>query len=131
MDPNKPPVLMDSYFYNIEFKPEGYGVDADVVSAFASRHVVGDVIIGKFNGSEFNYRSGKVEGIRNLPADIVNNGLNFIKLDGRRKPIRATTGQTNKNATGAVKSKKRMRRTKRIKRTMRRRPRKRIVRHRL
>jgi hypothetical protein len=113
---NNPPVLMDSYFYNIEIKPEGYGVDADIVSAFASQHSVKDVIIGKFRGSRFIFKSGKVKGIQNLPAEIVNNGLNFIKLDGRHKIIRATTGQTNIDATGAVKSKRRMRRrTKRIK----------------
>ena len=119
MDPNKQPTILPTYFYNIEIKPEDHGVDADVVSTFASRHVVGDVIIGKFNDSEFNFRSRKVKGIQNLPADIVT-GLNFIKIDGTHK-TRATTHQTNKDATGAMKSKRRMRRSKRTKKTMRRR----------
>ena len=128
MDPNKQPTILPTYFYKIEIKPEGYGVDAGVVSAFASKFAVGDTLIGKFNDSKFIFKSRNMNG--ELPADIVINGLNFIKIDGTLK-TRAITGQTDKNATGAVKSKKRMRRTKRIKRTMRRRPHKRSVRHRL
>jgi len=117
---------MDSYFYKIAIKPEMYGADADVITEFISKYEVGDVIIGKFSGSQFIYNK-RGDG---LPADIVNNEINFIKLDGRLKRV-ATTGQTNKGATGAVKSKKRMHRrssrrsSKRIKKTKGRRPHKR------